>query len=93
MIQIKKLVLDILKPHQPNVLELSCAVAEVCAGSKVRLTVIEVDAKTETVSLVIDGEDLNIEAITAAITSMGGSLHSIDEVAVANGVTAGEDGG
>jgi hypothetical protein len=84
MTQITKLVLDILKPHQPSSLELSCAVAETCAGSRVKLSVVEVDEKTETVALIIEGNALDIEAITSAITSMGGSLHSIDEVEVYN---------
>ena len=84
MVYVKKIVLDILKPHQPSGLELSHAVAEICKECRVKLTVVEVDEKTETVLMVIEGKDLDLEAITAAITNMGGSLHSIDEVEVVN---------
>ena len=79
---LKRLVLDVLKPHQPNALEFSCNLAEVGNDYHVVLTVIEVDENTETIQIVIEGSDINFEAIQSAITSMSGSLHSIDVVEV-----------
>jgi len=74
--------LDVLKPHQPNALEFSCNLAKVGIDYHVVLTVLEVDENTETVQLVIEGSNIDFEAIQSAITSMSGSLHSIDEVEV-----------
>lgn len=82
MIAVKRMVLDVLKPHQPNALEFSQAIAGVGNDYRVRLTVIEVDEKTETLQLEVQGSAVDFEAIQAIITSMGGSLHSIDEVEV-----------
>lgn len=82
MVSVKRLVLDILKPHQPNALEFSCTLAEVGDDYGVALTVIEVDENTETVQVVIEGDDINFEAIQSSITNMSGSLHSIDVVEV-----------
>ncbi|MDH5357498.1 MAG: DUF211 domain-containing protein [Gammaproteobacteria bacterium] len=82
MISVKRLVLDILKPHQPNALEFSCTLAGVDDDYRVELTVIEIDENTETVQVVIEGDNINFEAIQSAITNMGGSLHSIDVVEV-----------
>ena len=85
MIYVKRIELDVLKPHQPNSLEFTSAIAEQSPGSRVKLTVIEVDEQTETVIIVIEGQDLRYDAITEAISNMGGTVHSIDEVEVESG--------
>lgn len=89
MALLKKIVLDVLKPHQPNVLELSQALADAGDDYRVCLTVIEVDEKTETVQIELEGNAIDFEAVKSVINSMGGSLHSIDEVDVASEVKAG----
>ena len=80
MVSVKRLVLDILKPHQPDALEFSRKLAESGDDYRVHLTVSEVDESTETVQIVIEGKNIDFEAIQSAITDMGGSLHSIDIV-------------
>lgn len=85
MIYVKRIVLDVLKPHQPNGLEFTSAIAEQSPGARVKLTVIEVDEQTETVIIVIEGQDLRYNEITEAISKMGGTVHSIDEVEVESG--------
>ena len=82
MVAVKKIVLDVLKPHQPNALEFSRAIAEAGADYRVRLTVLEVDENTETLQITVEGDAIDFEAIQSAISGMGGSLHSIDEVEV-----------
>jgi len=82
MVSVKRVVLDVLKPHHPNGFEFSTAIAEKIRGCRVKLRVSEVDEKTETVVLVIEGEKLPYDAITEVISSMGGTVHSVDEVEV-----------
>lgn len=82
MALLKKIVLDVLKPHQPNVLELSQALAAAGNDYRVRLTVIEVDEKTETIQIEIEGNAIDFEVVKSVISSLGASLHSIDEVEV-----------
>lgn len=84
MVCVKRIVLDVLKPHQPNALEFSQAIAKVGVDYHVHLIVLEVDKNTETIQIELQGSDIDFEAIQDAITSMGGSLHSIDEVEVHN---------
>jgi hypothetical protein len=81
-VSVRKLVLDILKPHQPNALEFSQTLAAVGPDYRVHLTVLEVDESTDTLRVVLEGQTLDFDAILAAIDKMGGSLHSIDEVEV-----------
>jgi len=78
---VRRLVLDILKPHQPNVLTFSNAIADV-ADCAVKVVVLEVDEHTETLRVEIEGDNLDFATIEKAIADAGASLHSIDEVAV-----------
>ncbi len=82
MVSVKKLVLDVLKPHQPNALEFSKAIARVGCDYRVHLTVLAMDEATETTQIEVEGNAINFEAIQSSISAMGGSLHSIDEVVV-----------
>ncbi|MGB5179622.1 MAG: DUF211 domain-containing protein [Gammaproteobacteria bacterium] len=81
---IKRVVLDVLKPHQPNVLEFASAIAGKHSGCRVKVTVIEVDEKTETTVVSIESDDIPYNAVVGTITNMGASVHSIDEVEVSS---------
>lgn len=82
MTKTRKLVLDVLKPHQPNALDFSSTLADLGADYHVKLTVTEVDKITESTIVTIEGADINFENIKTAIEKMGASIHSIDEVEV-----------
>ena len=82
MVLVKKLVLDVLKPHSPNTLEFATALADQGPGYRVNITVAEVDEKTETVLITIEGDNISFDSINNTINTLGGSLHSIDEVDV-----------
>ena len=84
MTRVRRLVLDVLKAHKPSVLELG----ELLAGQDglhVKLTVLEIDDKTETLRIEITGEDIEFQRVHDAIDGFGASLHSIDEVEVEGG--------
>jgi len=85
MVSVKRVVLDVLKPHHPKSLELAQAIAEIGEDYRVRLMVEEVDENTETIKIEVTAEAIDFEAIEAAITKMGAALHSIDEVDVEGG--------
>jgi len=82
MVSVKKIVLDVLKPHQPNAVEFSQVLARAGNDYQVRLMVLEMDESTETLQVEVVGDNIDFNAIQAAISDMGGSLHSIDEVEV-----------
>jgi hypothetical protein len=85
MVQVKRIVLDVLKPHDPNGLEFTTTIAKKIPDCRIKLTVTAMDAKTESVVLVVEGDNLHFHVITEVIGSLGGSIHSIDEVDVENG--------
>ena len=78
---LKRIVLDILKPHHPNALEFAKAIAG--QGDSVKLSVIEVDEKTESIQVIVEGDDIRFDEIAETIANLGASLHSIDQVEVA----------
>lgn len=83
MPSVRRLVLDVLKPHQPNALEFAYRLASVNSG-QVKVTVLAVDEHTESLQIEMIGDELLIDQIQGAITEMGASLHSIDEVDVSS---------
>jgi hypothetical protein len=82
MSRLQRLVLDVLKPHQPNALEFARALAAIDQGYGVSLKVVEVDEQTETLQVTLEANDLDFDRIAAAIAETGASLHSVDEVSV-----------
>ena len=82
MINVKRIVLDILKPHHPDALEFARTIAACGHDYHVQLTVAEMDEKTETLQLVVEGADVDMDKVREAIGELGGSLHSIDAVEV-----------
>lgn len=82
MSSVKRLVLDVLKPHQPNTLEFARSIAGTGSDYQVDIQVLGVDEQTETLQITIQGDSLDFEHITTVINENGASLHSIDEVSV-----------
>ena len=77
---IRRIILDVLKPHQPNAVEFTMVLADLGNEYQVHLAVIEVDENTETVQLEVNAPSIDFELVQATIIEMGASLHSIDEV-------------
>ncbi len=84
MIAVKRLVLDVLKPHQPDALSFCKELAQLGDGSRVSLSLDEMDDKTQTLQLEISGVAVDIAPIEEAIARMGASIHSVDQVEVLN---------
>ncbi len=82
MSSLTRIVLDVLKPHIPNALEFASAIAGQHEKCRIKLTVTEMDEKTETTVITIEGKDIPYDAVVETITHLGGSVHSIDEVEV-----------
>jgi len=79
---IRRLVLDILKPHVPTMLDLATGLAKVSGVTGVNLSLYEVDQQTETVKATIQGENIDYEGVEDVIRNFGAAVHSIDEVVV-----------
>jgi hypothetical protein len=82
MVPIRRLVLDVLKPHEPSIVDVA---REVSSASGVRGTnamLLEMDREVQNIRLVIEGDAIDDGEVERHITNLGGTIHSIDEVVV-----------
>jgi len=72
--------LDILKPHMPSVELVARTLMEIEGMSKVRIKVDELDQKTASLHISVEGNDISLETVTEVLSNMNCALHSVDEV-------------
>jgi len=78
---IRRLVLDVLKPHKPSVVELSEALSHLQGVEGVNVIIYEIDQKVENAKVIIAGISINFEDIKSKLEELGAIIHSVDEVA------------
>jgi len=77
---IRRLVLDVLKPHVPTILDLAEALSRLNGIHGVNVSLFEVDQQTETIKITIKGDRIDYHTVVSVIEDFGGVVHSIDEV-------------
>jgi len=77
--KIRRIVLDVLKPHDPSIIEVSQRLASLPGVDGVNINIYEVDRKVENAKITVMGSDLQWEEILVVIEDTGGTVHSIDE--------------
>ncbi len=81
--RVRRLVLDILKPFEP---EINVVASELitrcrkCNDVSVNITVYEVDKLTTTCKVIIEGAHLDYDEIQEVLISMNCVIHSLDQV-------------
>ena len=78
---IRRLVLDVLKPHKPSVVELSEALSHLDGVEGVNIIIYEIDQQVENAKVIIAGNPLGFEEIKKKLEELGATIHSVDEVA------------
>ena len=81
-VRIKKLVLDVLKPRDPPIYELASRLAECRGVSDVDINLAEIDQRTETIKVSLEGDGIDINEVKRCIEDLGASVQSFDEVRV-----------
>ncbi|MBN2015126.1 MAG: DUF211 domain-containing protein [Candidatus Altiarchaeota archaeon] len=81
MAELRKLVLDVLKPHTPDIVTFAKELASLQGIDGVNISVYEIDKEVENVKITIVGKFAEVNPIRNIITDAGGTIHSIDEVA------------
>lgn len=77
---IRRLVLDVLKSHEPSNVFFAIKLSQVKNVEGVNITLSEIDQETESVKITIVGTSIDYEEIKKVIEDLGGVVHSIDEV-------------
>jgi hypothetical protein len=81
--QITRIVLDVLKPHEPPIHELASKLASLQGIDRASISLAEIDQSTESIKVSIDGAGIAIESVRKTLEELGAVIHSIDEVSVA----------
>lgn len=81
MAPVRRLVIDVLKPHDPPLLEFTDQVAETGSVEGVTSSLIELDQEVQNVKLTFEGDDIDFSAVEETIENLGGTVHSVDQVA------------
>jgi hypothetical protein len=76
---VRRLVLDTLKPHDPNIIELAQQISELPGVGSVNISIYEMDRKVENAKITIEGQDIQFSDVESLIRELGGTIHSIDE--------------
>ncbi len=77
--KIRRIVLDVLKPHEPNIIELSRRLASLEGVDGVNISIYEVDRMVENAKITVEGSNLSYETVLSTVEDAGGTVHSIDE--------------
>ncbi|MBY9007878.1 MAG: DUF211 domain-containing protein [Candidatus Lokiarchaeota archaeon] len=72
--------LDVLKPHHPSSDIVARTLLAIRGASFVKVSVDELDQKTASLHIEIEGFDLDIDIIIKTLEELNCALHSVDEV-------------
>jgi len=81
MVAVRRLVIDVLKPHEPELVDFAERLARTDGVEALSTSLVETDREVQNVKITFEGKALDVERIEAAVEQQGGSVHSIDEVA------------
>ena len=78
--KVRLIVLDVMKPHQPNILHLSQLLSDLDGIDGCDIVVYEIDSKVENVKITLQGEEIEYDVVQKTVESVGATIHSIDKV-------------
>lgn len=77
---IRRIVLDVLKPHSPQLTDLALMLTRDERVSGLNISLKEVDQNTESITITLEGDDLRYDTIKEILEQAGAVIHSIDQV-------------
>jgi hypothetical protein len=77
---IRRLVLDVLKPHDPSMRRFASEIADLEGVEGANAVLVENDEEVENIKFTIEGEGFRFDSVEEKVKDLGGSLHSVDEV-------------
>jgi hypothetical protein len=77
---VRRIVLDVLKPHKPSLIDMSLRLSGLKGVDGVNLLLHEVDQETESVKVTIEGPAIHYPSVEEALRELGAVIHSIDLV-------------
>lgn len=81
MVAVRRVVIDVLKPHDPPLVAFTERVGTIDTAESVTASLVELDREVQNVKLTVEGEDLDVDAVEAGVEELGATVHSVDQVA------------
>jgi hypothetical protein len=81
MADLRRVTIDVLKPHEPSILSFTERIADIEGIDGVTASLIELDREVQNVKITLEGDALAYDAIEEAIEGLGGTVHSVDQAA------------
>ena len=82
MANVRRVVLDVLKPHSPDLVEVATQLADLDGIDGVDISLIEMDQKVENVKITCEGDSIDYEKVEEIVKQNGASIHSLDKISV-----------
>jgi len=80
-LSLRRLVLDVLKPlKEPSIVDVAKELSKIRGVEGVNITVNEVDVETLSLTIVVEGDDIDFDNIKRVLEEVGAAIHSIDQV-------------
>jgi len=74
--------LDVLKPHSPSLPVFASFLAELDGVEEVDVSLVEMDERTESLKVVINGHNIIYDTLKEHMGKQGAVIHSVDQVIV-----------
>jgi hypothetical protein len=81
MAPVRRLVVDVMKPHDPSLVAFTERLAAVDAVEGVTADLVERDTDVQNLIVALEGDGIDLAAVEAAVEELGGAVHSVDQVA------------
>jgi len=85
---IQRVVLDVLKLRDPPLPEFALRLCSMPNIEGVKVSLVEIDQNTESVKVIMEGADIDLDFVEKMMKEYGAVVHSIDEVAVGKRVVS-----
>ena len=80
---VRRLMLDVDRAiDRPDVVTLAGAIDGVRGVEGANITVTDIDIETVGMEVTVEGNDIDVDALIAAIEKAGAAVHSVDEIVV-----------
>ncbi|WP_256298429.1 DUF211 domain-containing protein [Haloarchaeobius salinus] len=81
MAPVRRLVIDVLKPHDPPLVEFTEQLSDLGGVDGVTSSLVELDREVQNVKLTFEGAAVDYDAVEERVETIGATVHSVDEVA------------
>ena len=91
MASVRRLVLDVLKPGEVSTVSFAGEVSDLDGVEAAAARLVETDREVQNIVLVVEGPAIGYDAVVDCVEDLGGTLHSVDEVACGEHVPSAHD--